>query len=167
MISKGESTITFQWHNLEEMHQVAAICATLWRPPTVVLLEGELGVGKTALIQAVLKVWGVATGVKSPSFDLVHWYQTEGGVIYHADLYRIQQAEELEMLDLPVPDSRSQEALLVEWGRWLRDWYPDRWDAHLMQDTRGPRIMTVTALGEESINRMTRWEESRHANPRD
>ncbi len=164
MTSKGEFTITFRWHNLEQMSRVAALCATLWQPPAVVLMEGELGVGKTALIQAVLKVWGVATGVKSPTFDLVHLYQAECGAIYHADLYRIQQAEELEMLDLP--DGRSHQTLLVEWGHWLRDWYPDRWDADLTEDTQGSRMMTLTAVGSEPIKRMTTWEGRMHANPR-
>jgi tRNA threonylcarbamoyladenosine biosynthesis protein TsaE len=165
MTSKGESIVTFQWHNLEQMGQVATSCAVLWEPPAVVLLEGDLGVGKTALIQAVLKVWGVTTGVKSPTFDLVHLYHADTGDIYHADLYRIQQAEELEMLDLP--DARDPSTLLVEWGRWLRGWYPDRWDAHLTVDTRGSRIMTLTAVGEEPIKRMITWEESMHENPRD
>lgn len=163
MTSRDASTITFPWHNLGEMDQVATICATLWRPPAVVLFEGELGVGKTALIQAVLKVWGIATGVKSPTFDLVHLYPMNGKIVYHADLYRIQQADELDMLDLP--NDPSHETLLVEWGHWLRDGYPDRWEAHLMQEPRGGRIMNLTALGAEPIKRMTRWRESSHANP--
>lgn len=163
MTSRDVSTITFPWHNLDEMGQVATICARLWRPPAVVLFEGELGVGKTALIQAVLKVWGVATEVKSPTFDLVHLYPTNAGMVYHTDLYRIQQADELDILDLP--NDPSQETLLVEWGQWLRDWYPVRWDAHLMQEPRGGRIMNLTALGEEPIKRMTRWRGSSHANP--
>lgn len=162
MSSRERSTITFQWHSLSEMDRVATICAVLWCAPAVVLLEGDLGVGKTALVQAVLKLWGVRGRVKSPTFDLVHIYELTSTTVYHADLYRIRQAEELETLDLPEP--LSHQVLLVEWGEWVRDWYPERWDAHLTRDPDGTRVLALRAHGRVPVQRMAEWGETAHAN---
>ncbi len=156
MSSKDKSTITFRWHNLYEMGRVAEACARLWRPPTVVLFEGDLGVGKTSLIQAVLPMWGVPGRVKSPTFDLVHMYEASSITVYHADLYRINQADELDALDLPEP--RPHEILLVEWGAWIRDWYRERWDALLAMESDGLRVLRLQAHGTEPLQRVAEWE---------
>ncbi|MBR1672334.1 MAG: tRNA (adenosine(37)-N6)-threonylcarbamoyltransferase complex ATPase subunit type 1 TsaE [Fretibacterium sp.] len=87
-------------------------------PGAVVLLDGDLGTGKTILVRGVGDALGVS-GVRSPSFTLVNEYQArEGLLLVHADLYRLD-AGGAEALGLEDYLSLYDAALLVEWpGRW-------------------------------------------------
>ena len=98
--------------------------APLLQPPCLVLLEGDLGAGKTTLVKGIVAGLGVASEdeVTSPSFTLVHEYGASGRV-FHADLYRIEGARDLATLGLE--DLSSQAAtVLVEWGEKLGDNIP-------------------------------------------
>lgn len=91
----------------------ARLAATL-RPGDLVLLEGDLGAGKSALARGIIRALAgdPRLEVPSPSFALVQPYAAEGWTILHADLYRLQEAgevEELGLLDDP------QALVLVEW----------------------------------------------------
>jgi len=86
------------------------------RPPCTVLLEGELGSGKTTLVKGILASLASVPEdeVTSPTFTLVHEYGPEGKV-YHVDLYRIEGARDLATLGLD--DLLNREAtVLIEWG---------------------------------------------------
>jgi tRNA threonylcarbamoyl adenosine modification protein YjeE len=95
------------------------------RPGDWVLLEGELGVGKTTFCRALIRLAGWSGPVRSPSFNLVQSFPTEPPIV-HVDLYRVPSEAGLGLEDL------AQEAVfLVEW--------PDRLtEAHL-----GARRWTV------------------------
>ena len=90
----------------------AAIARGL-RAGDAVLLEGELGSGKTTLARAVLRALGVAEYVPSPSFTLVQAYETPGLTVRHFDLYRVNAANELNELGLE--DALAEGAVLIEW----------------------------------------------------
>jgi tRNA threonylcarbamoyladenosine biosynthesis protein TsaE len=93
-------------------------------PPCLVLLEGELGSGKTTLVKGIVEGLGAAREdeVTSPSFTLVHEYGRESKV-YHIDLYRIESARELASLGLE-DILGSQATVIVEWGEKLGDNVP-------------------------------------------
>lgn len=83
-------------------------------PPIIVAISGELGAGKTTLVQAICRGAGVTEPVTSPTFALVHRYQASRAVIYHIDLYRLEKPEELTNLgwdDIVA----SHSIILVEW----------------------------------------------------
>ena len=89
------------------------------RPPRWVLLQGELGSGKTTLAKGIVCGLGAAQPdeVTSPSFTLVHEYGNDNRV-YHVDLYRIEDVSELATLGLE--DLLAQQATtIVEWGERL------------------------------------------------
>ena len=63
-------------------------------PGDCVALEGGLGAGKTHFVQGLVAGWGGATAT-SPTFTLVHEYDTPRGPVFHLDFYRAQSAEEI------------------------------------------------------------------------
>jgi tRNA threonylcarbamoyl adenosine modification protein YjeE len=88
--------------------------AAALKPGDLVLLEGGLGAGKTALARAIVRtlVGDPGLDVPSPSFALVQPYEAPTGPVLHADLYRIVDPRELDELGL---FERSDAIVLVEW----------------------------------------------------
>ena len=88
--------------------------AAVLRPGDLVLLEGDLGAGKTALARTVIRtlVGDAGLDVPSPSFALVQPYEANGHPVLHADLYRISSPREVDELGL---FDRADAIVLVEW----------------------------------------------------
>ena len=82
----------------------------------VVALHGDLGAGKTTLARSLCKGLGVIDlqAVASPTFSIVHEYETPNGVVVHADMYRLRDARDLENLGWDELTSRAM-AVIVEW----------------------------------------------------
>lgn len=92
----------------------ASLAATL-RLGDIVSLEGDLGAGKTALARAVIRALAEdpVLEVPSPTFAIIQPYETAGGAVLHADLYRLADASEADELGLlDDPDA----IVLVEWA---------------------------------------------------
>lgn len=68
------------------------------RAPNVVTLRGELGTGKTTVVQQMAAAYGVRDAVTSPTYALVHEYHSPRGVVHHFDLYRLRDPSQLEQL---------------------------------------------------------------------
>jgi tRNA threonylcarbamoyladenosine biosynthesis protein TsaE len=95
--------------------ELGASIARELRPGDIVLLEGDLGAGKTALARAIIRSLAAdpALDVPSPTFALVQPYDTPAGPVLHADLYRLgdpREVDELGLLDNP------DAIVLVEWA---------------------------------------------------
>ncbi len=111
--------LEFVTHSAEETIELGAKLARQLPQSCLLVLEGELGSGKTTLVKGIVSGLGVARQeeVTSPSFTLVHEYGTERKV-YHADLYRVEGVREQATLGLE--DLLEQEAMvIVEWGEKL------------------------------------------------
>lgn len=78
-----------------------------------IALEGDLGAGKTTLARAILRAIGVGENVPSPTFTLVQEYETKTLTVRHYDLYRIEDAGELDELGLD--EALDDGAVLIEW----------------------------------------------------
>ncbi len=133
--------------------------ARLLKPPVLVLLEGELGSGKTTLTKGLVAGRGAAReeDVTSPTFTLVHEYGPppegskrsrkvkgsgpQGGKarpVYHVDLYRIETSQELFTLGLEDLLARPV-MVIVEWGEKLEGVFPGRRVRVRLEHLKGDR----------------------------
>ena len=82
--------------NVEETQRIAAALAKVVVPGTVIALEGDLGAGKTHFTQGLARGLGVGEAVTSPTFNVMSVYDQGRLPLYHFDLYRLEDALELE-----------------------------------------------------------------------
>ena len=84
------------------------------KPPLIVTLTGELGVGKTTLAQAIGLGYGVRDEITSPTYALIHEYHAPKSTVFHIDLYRLDSPDQLTNIGWDeIASSRS--LILVEW----------------------------------------------------
>jgi tRNA threonylcarbamoyladenosine biosynthesis protein TsaE len=102
----------------EATEDAAARLARHVRCGDLLLLEGEMGAGKTTFVRGLASGLGVAGDVMSPTFQLVRVYR--GPLqLAHVDLYRL--ADPAEVADLGLDELLDEGAVVVEWGDRLRD----------------------------------------------
>ena len=129
----------------DETCDLARHLAPLLDPGDVILLEGDIGAGKShfarCLIRSLLKH---PEDIPSPTFTLVQTYDTPDGEIWHADLYRLADVNEVEELGLL--EAFETAICLVEW--------PDR----LGPDAPEDALLLCFALGENEHERTLTWQ---------
>ncbi len=111
-------------------------------PRLVITLSGDLGVGKTTLARGVLQGLGFGGIVKSPTYAMLEPYQLDLGAVYHFDLFRASDPEELEFLGYR-DCLRDAYLCLVEWPE-RSDGYLSKIDLELSIISEGDtRIVTI------------------------
>ena len=108
----------------EAMEALGARLAAVLRAGDLVLLNGELGAGKTTLTRGLGVALGARGAVTSPTFVLARTHPTASGVpLVHVDAYRLASAAEVEDLDLDLTGSIT----VVEWGARKLEGAVDAW----------------------------------------
>ena len=105
-------------------------------PRSVVALEGDLGAGKTTLVQAIVRGLGVTEPASSPTYALVHRYAGRRGPVFHLDCYRLRSPWEAADLDWEGLLAEG-DAILVEWPERAGPWLPSptrRFRMHHLED---------------------------------
>jgi tRNA threonylcarbamoyladenosine biosynthesis protein TsaE len=83
--------------------------------PALVTLTGDLGAGKTTLVQAICRGLGVTEPVTSPTFALIHEYASPSARVVHCDLYRLESLRDVESLGLDDCFADPCAIVLIEW----------------------------------------------------
>ncbi|HSL12488.1 MAG TPA: tRNA (adenosine(37)-N6)-threonylcarbamoyltransferase complex ATPase subunit type 1 TsaE [Actinomycetota bacterium] len=121
----------------------AAIAATL-RPRDALLLTGELGAGKTTLVQGLASGLGVEEHVASPTFTLIREY-TGRLAVAHVDVYRLDRVQ--DVVDLALDEIADGDAVVVvEWG--------DAIDELLADDRLRIELTTIDPSGDDETRRI-------------
>jgi tRNA threonylcarbamoyladenosine biosynthesis protein TsaE len=138
--------------SLAETHAVAAAIAGLAKVGDVILLAGDMGAGKTAFAQGFGRALGITEPITSPTFTVVHTYDTGRVTLHHADLYRLDRRSEVDDLGLDEL-TEGQGILLVEWGDVLAETFGDHLAVLIerVDESDEARRITIRTVGR-------RWE---------
>lgn len=114
---------TFIINDLKQTEILAKKFAKLLRGGEVILLNGDLGAGKTTFTKFVLKYLGVKEVITSPTFTLMREYKTKKFDIYHFDMYRLNGGEEATNLGFEeyLYSNDSRNIVFVEWSENIKD----------------------------------------------
>lgn len=109
--------------NQAGMEALARTLASMAKPRDVILLYGDLGMGKTVFSRAFVQSLTLPDeDVPSPTFTLVQLYDTDKGTIWHFDLYRLKQPD--EVYELGFEEALSDGISLIEWPERAERLYP-------------------------------------------
>jgi tRNA threonylcarbamoyladenosine biosynthesis protein TsaE len=128
-------------YSLDQIASVAQSLVAQLPSKAVVLLDAEMGTGKTTLISQILKQWGIHE-VSSPTYSICNVYRTSSGqTVHHYDLYRIKNVEEL--LEIGFQDLlETADYHFIEWPALGEPFYesPITWQISRNKDLR---ILTI------------------------
>ena len=104
----------------EQTRRLGIRLGALLRPGDLVCLSGDLGAGKTTLVQGIAQGWGSLDSVSSPTFVLCNEYRRpDHQVLYHLDAYRLSGP--LEAVDLDLDRMLDTGAMVVEWAERIQE----------------------------------------------
>jgi tRNA threonylcarbamoyladenosine biosynthesis protein TsaE len=142
-------------------HAIAGIIAGLVRPRDIIVLAGDMGAGKTAFTVGFTRALGVSEDdqVSSPTFTLVHSYNSGRIPVLHADLYRLNSLAEVADLGLREQVDLGAVAL-VEWGDVAADVIGDSLTIELTHDEDDDDARDIV-ISVEGHGWDTRWDKLR------
>lgn len=137
---------------------VADVVAQLSRTGDIIVLAGEMGAGKTAFAQGFGAALGVDEPITSPTFTLVHTYDTGRVTLHHADLYRLDRLSEVS--DLALHEMVDGDGvMLVEWGDVASGLLGEHLEIFLRHDpdhADDERSITIDLIGRQWASRFDR-----------
>jgi len=146
-----DATTVIQSDSEQRTREIGEELGTVLRTGDIVLLSGDLGAGKTCFAQGIARGLGVEQPVTSPSFVLMNEYHGRE-TMYHVDLYRMSDVDELD--DLGLWDYAERGVLVVEWPERGAELLPGD-GLHIAMDhgsTERARVLRVEARGERGAH---------------
>jgi tRNA threonylcarbamoyladenosine biosynthesis protein TsaE len=138
----------------EQTRQLGELLGLNLPPGSTILLQGDLGTGKTTLIQGIGKSLGISEPIASPTFTLINEY-TEGNLpLYHLDLYRLEK----EQVNAVYPEIywEGEEVnpgiTAIEWSERLPYKPSNYLEIKLEHHTKRGRQATLSLVGEHDLN---------------
>lgn len=108
-------------NNLDELNHFANVLVRHLEPSDLILLNGDLGAGKTTLTQFIGKHLGVKRNINSPTFNIIKSYKGSNLKLHHMDCYRLEDSDE----DLGFDEYFQDEGItIIEWSQFIQDLLP-------------------------------------------
>ena len=129
-------TVLLEETESRALSETAAICRRWFtehwrsRAKTLLLLDGEMGAGKTAFVRSLGAALEISANINSPTFNLLNIYESSASTwrLFHYDLYRIQNPSELDELDFAerwaMSAGETREIHAIEWWSRAKDYLP-------------------------------------------
>ncbi len=119
-----ENTLDFISRSPEQTRRMGMRLGAMLHPGDVICLQGDLGAGKTTLVQGLAQGWGSLDSVSSPTFIIVNVYRRpDESELYHLDTYRLESTPEASMLD--IDEMLDAGPLVIEWPERIESILPD------------------------------------------
>ena len=140
-------TFEFFSRSAEQTRRIGMRLGSLLQRSDLICLQGDLGAGKTTLVQGLAQGWGSLDAVSSPTFVLVNEYRRpDAGQLFHMDAYRLESAAEAAELDFDAMLGRG--TLIVEWAERVMSVLPhERLWVNLEYSAEEQRQMDFRAKG--------------------
>lgn len=149
MTTAPEALLQVVTESSEQTESLGEVLGAWLQPGDVVLLHGDLGAGKTTLTKGIARALGVRDTVSSPSFALVNEYALPLLALFHLDLYRLDDPEDLESIGFTELTSTEDGIAIVEWPERAGAMLPERYllveMAHAGEGRRSVRVSDVPA----------------------
>ena len=136
---------TFILKNETDTRSLGAALAKSMQPGEVYALTGDLGAGKTTLAKAIARGLGVSETLTSPTFTIVQEYESGRMPLYHFDVYRVSDEDELFEIGLEDYFHRGG-VCLIEWADLIEDLLPEGtvWVSLMYGEEEGERICSIS-----------------------
>lgn len=137
-------------HSKEETQRVASSLSTLLHEGQVILLEGDLGAGKTTFVGGVGKALGIEETIASPTFNILKCYFDARPPMYHIDAYRLEgQNIELGLEEFIEGDG----ICLIEWPQYIEPLLPEEYLKISFYHVEGDkRKLVFEGIGKEYVS---------------
>lgn len=147
----------------QDTYDIGFTIGHLLLEPTNIYLIGEMGVGKTAFSQGVLRGMGIVDKyLTSPTYTIVNTYELSGKNVHHFDIYRIEDYDELSYIGFDeYMDGR--DSVIVEWADLIREHLPHRgiwiYIKSNQGDIRNINIQGVDISFDNILEKLKKWED--------
>ena len=138
----------FVSHSADETMKFASNLASKLKIGDTVVLNGDLGAGKTKFTEGFLKFFGLEKEISSPTFTIVNEYNTDNLNIYHFDVYRLESSDEFYAIG--GEDYFCSGICIIEWGSIIADALPKDYiqiSFDKIDENENYRLITVKTIG--------------------
>ncbi len=155
-------TVSILSSDVQETHRLGERLGALLQPGDVLALQGDLGAGKTNLVQGLAQGLGITEDVNSPTFILANEYYTGRLPLYHIDAYRLENAA--EAIGFGLEDYLNGNGVtVIEWAERVREVLPqDILWLELSYVSENERRIEITPLGPRAAQLAAVWSGSTH-----
>lgn len=132
-------------NNLQDMETFGQCLTRYLSAGDIVLLNGDLGAGKTTLSQFIGKALGVKRNINSPTFNIIKSYKGKDLTFHHMDCYRLEESEE----DLGFDEYFEDNAVtVIEWSKFIASYLPsNNLTINIHTIDKDERTITIESIG--------------------
>ena len=134
-----------------ETKEIAKKIASQLQKKDIIVLQGELGAGKTKFTEGILEYFNLQDEISSPTFTIVNEYNTEKFNIYHFDVYRLADVD--EFLAIGGEEYFEKGVSIIEWGEIIEEILPKNYIkiSFSKSEKETERIIELESIGDKKL----------------